>query len=148
MRKIAEVLRLHFECGRSRREIALVVNASPTTVGQYLSRAQLPGLTYPLPDGIDEGRSSPSCFRLRFTDTFLEATWSQQLPDWIGSHVCAFAFLGGVTALLVPDNLKSGVKSACFYEPDLNLTCQNPRRSLRCRRAAGAPPKAKGQDQG
>jgi len=28
--------------------------------------------------------------------TFAEATWSQSLPDWIGSHVRAFAALGGV----------------------------------------------------
>lgn len=54
--------------------------------------------------------------------TFAEATWTQSLEDWIGSHVRAFAFFGGVPAVLVPDNLKSGVKSACFYEPDLNPT--------------------------
>ena len=33
MRKILEVLRLHHEGGRSRREIARSINASPTTVG-------------------------------------------------------------------------------------------------------------------
>ena len=52
--------------------------------------------------------------------TYAEATWTQQLPDWIGSHVRAFTFMGGVTALLIPDNLKSGVTRACRYEPDLN----------------------------
>ena len=35
--------------------------------------------------------------------TYAEATWTQQLPDWIGSHVRAFQFLGGVSELLVPD---------------------------------------------
>jgi len=54
--------------------------------------------------------------------TYAEATWTQQLPDWIGSHVRAFTFLGGVTALLIPDNLKSGVTRACRYEPELNPT--------------------------
>jgi transposase len=54
--------------------------------------------------------------------TFAEAAWTQSLEDWIGSHVRAFAFFGGVPEILVPDNLKSGVKSACFYEPDLNPT--------------------------
>ena len=34
--------------------------------------------------------------------------------DWIGSHVRAFAFFGGVPRLVVPDNLKSGVTSACW----------------------------------
>lgn len=52
--------------------------------------------------------------------TYCEATWSQSLPDWIGSHVRAFEFFGGVPAVLVPDNLKSGVNKACFYDPQLN----------------------------
>jgi transposase len=54
--------------------------------------------------------------------TFCEATWSQSLPDWIGSHVRALERLGGVPALLVPDNLKSGVTRACIYDPELNPT--------------------------
>ena len=53
---------------------------------------------------------------------YCEATWTQSLPDWIGSHVRAFEHLKGTTALLVPDNLKSGVTTACFYEPELNAT--------------------------
>jgi transposase len=54
--------------------------------------------------------------------TFAEATWSQALPDWTGSHVRAFAYMGAVPRCLVPDNLKSGVTKACRYEPDLNPT--------------------------
>ena len=54
--------------------------------------------------------------------TFAEATWSQSLSDWIGSHVRAFAFFGGVPQLVVPDNLKSGVSRACRYEPLLNAS--------------------------
>lgn len=54
--------------------------------------------------------------------TFAEATASQSLPDWIGSHRRAFEFFGGVTELLVPDNLKSGVKTPHRYEPDMNPT--------------------------
>jgi len=54
--------------------------------------------------------------------TYAEATWSQTLPDWIGSHVRALAFFGGVPAVIVPDNLKSGVTKPCRYEPDINLT--------------------------
>ena len=54
--------------------------------------------------------------------TYAEATWTQQLPDWIGAHVRAFAFFGGVSAVIVPDNLKSGVTKAHRYEPDLNPT--------------------------
>jgi transposase len=54
--------------------------------------------------------------------TYAEATWSQTLPDWIASHVRALTFFGGVPELIVPDNLRSGVTSACFYEPELNRT--------------------------
>jgi len=57
--------------------------------------------------------------------TFAEATWTQTLPDWMGSHVRAFGFLGGVPELVVPDNLKSGVSRACRYEPDVNPTYQD-----------------------
>jgi transposase len=54
--------------------------------------------------------------------TYAEATWTQGLADWIGSHVRTFAFVGGVTAQTVSDNLKSGVTKACFYEPAVNRT--------------------------
>ena len=54
--------------------------------------------------------------------TYAEATWTQQLPDWIGAHVRTFEFLGGVSELLVLDNLRSGVCKAHRYEPDLNPT--------------------------
>ena len=57
--------------------------------------------------------------------TFAEATWSQGLPDWIGSHVRAFEFGGGLTELVVPDNLLSGVTRACRYEPEINPTYQD-----------------------
>ena len=52
--------------------------------------------------------------------TFTEAHWSQDLTNWIGAHVRALAFLGGVPEVLVPDNLKAGVNSPHLYEPDLN----------------------------
>ena len=52
--------------------------------------------------------------------TFAEATWTQTLPDWIGSHVRMFAFFGGVPRLIVPDNLKSGVNRASFHDPEIN----------------------------
>jgi len=53
---------------------------------------------------------------------YAEATWTQSLPDWIGSHTRAFAYFGGVPRVVVPDNLKSAVKKASFYEPDINPT--------------------------
>src|SRR5208282_2969126 len=54
--------------------------------------------------------------------TFAEATQSQELACWIGSHVRALEFLGGVPEAVIPDNVKTGVKHPCRYEPDLNPT--------------------------
>ena len=53
-----------------------------------------------------------------------EATWSQSPPDWLQSQVRAFEFFGGTLALLIPDNLKSGVSKACRYDPELNPSYQ------------------------
>jgi len=54
--------------------------------------------------------------------TFAEATFSQDLPSWISSHIHAFEFFGGVPEMLIPDNLKAAVTHPSFYEPDLNPT--------------------------
>lgn len=51
--------------------------------------------------------------------TFAEATATQQVGDWLRSHVHAFEFFGGVPAVVVPDQLKSGVTGSCRYEPAL-----------------------------
>src|SRR5262249_46818019 len=54
--------------------------------------------------------------------TYAEATLTQSLPDWIGAHLRALAFMGGVPAQLVPDDPKVGVDRANWYEPGLNRT--------------------------
>ena len=54
--------------------------------------------------------------------TYAEATLSQTLPEWVGSHRRAFEYFGCAPRVLTPDNLKSGVSKACKYEPDLNPT--------------------------
>lgn len=57
--------------------------------------------------------------------TYCEATWTQNLSDWIISHVRMFEFFGGVPEIIVPDNLKSGVLKPHRYEPDANPTYQD-----------------------
>src|SRR5262249_9062972 len=52
--------------------------------------------------------------------SYAEASWTQTLPDWIGAHVRMFRFFDGVTRLVIPDNLKSGVHKASFYDPEIN----------------------------
>jgi transposase len=228
MRKIREVLRLKWECGLSNRAIARSCSISHSTAGEYLRRAQEAGLSWPLPEDLDEDRlfellfprstdSSSSvipcpdwswvhrelrkksvtlrllwveyredhpsgygysqfCALYRrwakrlhpsmrldhkggekvFIDyagqtvpvidpqtgevrqaqvfigvlgasnySYVEAHWSQELPNWINAHVRMFDFFGGAPAILVPDNLKAGVKHPCRYEPDLNPTYQD-----------------------
>lgn len=54
--------------------------------------------------------------------TYAEAFPSQQLAHWIDAHLHTFAFFGGVSQLLVPDNLRTGVSRACYYEPQIHPT--------------------------
>jgi transposase len=56
---------------------------------------------------------------------YAEATRSQQLPDWIESHIRTYEHLHGVPEITVSDNLKSGVSRACRYDPDINPTYQD-----------------------
>jgi len=225
MRQVHEVLRLKWAVGLSDRQIAQSLGLSRPTVAAYVQRAQVAGLSWPLPHGLDAatleqrlfppspatGSLSPLapdwarvhhelkrkgvtlfllwqeykattpegfqyswfCQAYRawasklnlvmrqshragaklFVDyagqsisvvnghtgevhevalfiavlgasnyTYGEATWTQSLPDWIGSHVRTFAALGGVPEIVVPDNLKAAVTRAHRYEPELNRT--------------------------
>ncbi|MBT8421359.1 MAG: IS21 family transposase [Gammaproteobacteria bacterium] len=226
MRKIHEVLRLSHERGLGIRAISKSINASPSTVGDYLRRAKVAGLTWPLPSDLDETALEGLLFKpptpqgkqrqlpdwayiheerkrkgvtlallwqeyksaypdgLQYSQfsekyrvwrgkldvvmrqnhrageklfvdyagqtvpvvdwgtgelreaqvfvavlgasnyTFAEATWTQGLPDWIGSHIRAFQYLGGCPEVVVPDNLRAGVSKAHRYEPDINPTYQ------------------------
>jgi transposase len=54
--------------------------------------------------------------------TYAEACWSQDLPSWIGAHVRMYEYFDGVPAATVPDNLKSGVRHPCYFDPDVNPT--------------------------
>jgi transposase len=57
--------------------------------------------------------------------TYAEATLTQRGPDFIASNVRALAFIGGVPAALVPDQLKSAVTVASRYEPGINRTYED-----------------------
>lgn len=57
--------------------------------------------------------------------TYAEATWTQTLPDWLGSHVRALTFFGASPSVLVPDNLRSAVTRPDRYEPDINPSYQD-----------------------
>lgn len=57
--------------------------------------------------------------------TFAEATWTQNLADWIQSHINAFEFYQGCPEIVTSDNLLSGVHKSHLYEPEINQTYQD-----------------------
>ena len=228
MRKVREVLRQRYACGASERVIAQSLGIGRTAVGEYIRRAAVIGITWPVPDELDDtalerklfapaGYNPPQSKPLpdwahvhaelrrrsvtlallwqdyrgqhpdgygysRFCDlygewrrgvtatmrqthvageklfvdfagdtmpvfdaitgevretkifvavlgasnyTYVEARFSEGLPDWIGAHVNALAFLGGVPKAIVCDNLKAGVTTASRYEAGVNRTYQD-----------------------
>lgn len=52
--------------------------------------------------------------------TYVEASLSEEAPNWINAHIRMLNFFGGACLTLVPDNLKTGVIRSCRYDPDLN----------------------------
>ena len=54
--------------------------------------------------------------------TFAWASLSLDLASWIDANVRALGFFAGVPEMIVPDNLKTGIKKPCYYEPELNPT--------------------------
>lgn len=57
--------------------------------------------------------------------TFAEATATQGLPDWIQSHIRMWEEFGGISEIVVPDNLRAGVTKAHRYDPDINVNYQH-----------------------
>lgn len=54
MRKVREVLRLARGQGMSARQVGLALGVPRSTVGDHLKRAELAGVTWPLPEGMDD----------------------------------------------------------------------------------------------
>ena len=62
MRKIHDVLRLHFGLQLPQRQIARSVRLSQSTIHDYLGRFEQSGLTWPLPDDCDETKLEKALF--------------------------------------------------------------------------------------
>lgn len=56
---------------------------------------------------------------------FAEFTWTQQLPDFLSSHVNCFEFFGGTVEILVPDNCKTAITKASKLDPVINRSYQS-----------------------
>ena len=81
MRKIREVLRLYHTAGLSSRAIARSLRASPATVGKYIRGAEEAGLSWPLPESLDD----VALHRRLFPAPVPSAT-QRPLPDWSEVH--------------------------------------------------------------
>ena len=82
MRKIHRVLRLFFEAGLSIRAIARSIQASPSTVGDYIRRAHTAGLSWPLPEKLDERALEARLFPIAQVSPRVE----RAIPDWAQVH--------------------------------------------------------------
>ena len=82
MRKVREVLRLRHALGVSERQIAVTIGVSRSTVGEYLRRAAVIGITWPVPEGLDDVELE----RRLFTPPTLDETPARPLPDWPHVH--------------------------------------------------------------
>ena len=77
MRKIADALRLK-AAGLATRKIAASLNVGQSTVSEYLKRADRTGLSWPLPDGMDEAALE----RRLFAPTAGKTRRGLATPDW------------------------------------------------------------------
>lgn len=82
MRIIRDVLRLHFETGLSQRQISRCLTMGLGTVSLYLKRTEQAGLTWPLPDTLDDA----SLERLLFPGTLATARSGYIEPDYAAMH--------------------------------------------------------------
>jgi transposase len=76
MKKIREVMRLHCELGAKEREIAAACNIAPSTVHEYLRRAGLAGIGWPLPEGCTDQRLEDLLFARK------QQASPRKTPDW------------------------------------------------------------------
>ena len=81
MRKIREVLRLHFAAALSIRAISRSLGTSPSTVGEYLRRAKVAGLRWPVPETIDDAG-----LERRLFPAPPPSNASRPLPEWSEVH--------------------------------------------------------------
>jgi transposase len=101
MRKVREVLRLRHAHGVSERQIAMTTGLSRSTVGEYLRRAAVIGITWPIPDGLDDAELE----RRLFTPPTFDERPARPLPDW--SHVHKELKRPAVTLLLLREEYRA-----------------------------------------
>src|SRR2546423_1790030 len=82
MRKVREVLRLKYACGASARVIAQSLGIGRTVIGEYICRAPVIGITWPIPAELDD----TALERKLFAPAGYNPSHSKPLPDWSRIH--------------------------------------------------------------
>jgi transposase len=82
MRKIREVLRLTHELGLSVRQVREATGVGKTAVSEYVSRAKVIGITWPIPPEISDAELE----RRLFTPAGFHEGSTKRLPDWTKVH--------------------------------------------------------------
>lgn len=80
MHKVRDVLRLKHACQMSEREISRTVGLSRSTAGDYVRRAARAGLSWPIPEAIDDAALERLLFPPR------SEVPTRPLPDWNWVH--------------------------------------------------------------
>ena len=80
MRRIRDVLRLKYEARLSERAMVAALGISKGAIGSYLSRARAAGLSWPLPEGLNDTELERRLFPGPPT---AEAGPGRPLPDWV-----------------------------------------------------------------
>ena len=108
MRQVREVLRLKHVCGHSGHRIAAMVGVSRYTVAEYLRRAAVVGITWPVPDALDD----MALERKLFTPPFTSEPERPQ-PEWARIH--AELRKPSVTLLLLWEEYRAGQPDGYGY---------------------------------
>jgi transposase len=82
MRKIREVLRLTHEHKLSVREVSKATGVGKTTVGEFVARAKVIGITWPIPPEISEAELEARLF----TPAGFHQVPTRPVPDWAKVH--------------------------------------------------------------
>jgi transposase len=82
MRQVKEVLRLKWTCGLSDRQIAQSLRISRPTVTQYVRRLKAAGLSWPLPENLDDAALE----KRLFANANPTPAANRPLPDWSWVH--------------------------------------------------------------
>jgi len=109
MRQVREVLRLKHVAGHSERQIAAAIGVSRFTVAEYLRRAAVVGITWPVPAELND----ESLEARLFSPPFAVQGRPRPQPDWPRLH--AELRRPGVTLLLLWEEYRGGQPEGYGY---------------------------------